>query len=46
MTREDLAAFMVDQLESDEWLGRSVVVGYRDRRRLRARIILSVAGST
>ncbi len=28
MTREDLAAFMVDQLGSDEWLGRSVVVGY------------------
>lgn len=28
MTREDLAAFMVDQLESEEWLGKSVVVGY------------------
>jgi uncharacterized protein YbjT (DUF2867 family) len=28
MTREDLAEFMVDQLESDQWLGKSVVVGY------------------
>ena len=28
MTREDLAAFMVNQLESDQWLGRSVIVGY------------------
>jgi uncharacterized protein YbjT (DUF2867 family) len=28
MTREDLAAFMVDQLQGDQWLGRSVVVGY------------------
>jgi uncharacterized protein YbjT (DUF2867 family) len=28
MTREDLAAFMVDQLESDQWLRQSVVVGY------------------
>ncbi len=28
MTREDLAAFMVDPLESDQWLGRSVVIGY------------------
>ncbi len=28
MTREDLASFMVNQLESGEWLGRSVLVGY------------------
>ena len=28
MNREDLAAFMVDQLESDQWVGQSVVVGY------------------
>ena len=28
MTREDLAAFMVDQLESDQWLRQSVIVGY------------------
>jgi NAD(P)H-binding len=28
MTREDLAAFMVDQLEDNRSLGPSVVVGY------------------
>ena len=28
MSREDLAAFMVDQLEGDQWLGKSVIVGY------------------
>jgi len=28
MTREDLAAFMVEQLESDQWVGKSVIVGY------------------
>ena len=28
MTREDLAAFMVDQLGSDQWLRQSVIVGY------------------
>jgi uncharacterized protein YbjT (DUF2867 family) len=28
MTREDLAAFMVDQLDSDQWLRQSVIVGY------------------
>jgi uncharacterized protein YbjT (DUF2867 family) len=28
MTRDDLAEFMVDQVENDQWLGRSVVVGY------------------
>ena len=28
MSREDLAAFMVDQLEGDQWLGKSVLVGY------------------
>jgi uncharacterized protein YbjT (DUF2867 family) len=28
LNREDLAAFMVEQLQSDQWLGTSVVVGY------------------
>jgi hypothetical protein len=28
MTREALATFMIDQLEDNRWLGRSVVVGY------------------
>ena len=28
MTREDLAAFMIDQLQSDAWLRKSVIVGY------------------
>jgi uncharacterized protein YbjT (DUF2867 family) len=28
MSREDLAAFMVDQLEDGQWLGKSVVIGY------------------
>jgi uncharacterized protein YbjT (DUF2867 family) len=28
MMREDLAAFMVDQLTSDAWVGKDVVIGY------------------
>lgn len=28
MNREDLAAFMVEQLDRGEWVGRSVVIGY------------------
>lgn len=29
MTRADLAAFMIEQLTSDEWVRRSVLIGYR-----------------
>jgi uncharacterized protein YbjT (DUF2867 family) len=28
MTREDLAAFMVEQLSNDAWVGKSPVIGY------------------
>ncbi len=28
LNREDLAVFMIDQVQSDQWVGKSVVVGY------------------